>query len=903
MAGELLDRPAPAGLRCEYKENPLGLDVAQPRLSWRLVSDERGALQTAYQIVVAESPEHLEAMSALLWDSGKVSSSESIHRPYGGPALHSGQRCFWKVRIWDERGRRSAWSEPAWWEMGLLSPSDWLASWIEAARDEDADAPAPCPMLRTEFTLDGPICSARLYITSLGLYEAVLNGRRVGDELFTPGWTSYQHRLQYQTYDVGALLTEGQNALGVTLGDGWYRGNLGFTGNRRLYGDRLALLAQLRIDYADGRTQVVLSDETWKAATGPIRSSDFYNGERYDARLFQPEWARAGYDDRGWDSVRLANHRRDHLVASAGPPVRRIQEIRPAALLHTPAGETVFDMGQNMVGWVRLKVEGPAGATVTLRHAEVLDADGNFYTANLRSARQEVAYTLRGGGPEVYEPHFTFQGFRYVAVEGFPGQPDLDSIAGVVIHSDMTPIGRFECSDPRLNQLQHNIVWGQKGNFVDVPTDCPQRDERLGWTGDAQVFARTACFNMDAAAFFTRWLRDMALEQRPDGGVPWVIPDVIALMEPHDPDERSSAGWSDAIVIIPWTVYLCYGDMRLLAELFDAMKRWVEYVEGRAGERLIWEGDFHFGDWVAVQSHNTLAPYPVTSTDLIATAFFARSADLVGRMASILGRGEEAERFARLAGRIREAFCAEYVTPNGRIDAGTQTDYVLPLMFDLLPESMRPEAARRLVAEIRRHDNHLSTGFLGTPYLCHVLSRYGCTDVAYDLLMQDTWPSWLYPLSRGATTIWERWDGIKPDGQFQDAGMNSFNHYAYGAIGEWLYRVVAGIEADPAAPGYRHILIQPQPGGGLTHASASLDSPYGTIESAWESDEGGAFRLKVRVPPNTTATVRLPAPPEQVTEGGAALAEAAGILGVVQEDDVSLVKIGAGTYTFTVRPT
>ncbi len=886
---------SPSHLRCEYKENPIGIDVLKPRLSWQMTSPGRGAKQTAYQIVVAGSPAGLEAAGGHLWDSGKVSSGESIHRPYEGPPLASSQRYYWKVRVWDGDDQPSAWSEPAFWEMGLLSPADWQAAWIQPDLEEDTSVSPPCPMLRTTFAVDGGVKSARAYVTCLGLYELALNGQRVGDEVFTPGWTSYDTRLQYQTYDVTALLRRGENAIGVTLGDGWYRGYLGFSGQRNLYGEKLALLLQLQIVYEDGRRQVVGTDESWKAATGPILKSDIYNGEHYDARLEKSGWSQINYDDSDWSGVQVIDHRKDILVAPMGPPVRKIEEIRPLEIIHTPAGETVFDMGQNMVGWVRLKVQGEMGTVVTLRHAEVLDQQGNLYTANLRSAEQTVQYILKGGGEEVYEPHFTFQGFRYVAVEGYPGQPTLDSLTGVVIHSDTPPAGHFECSNPLLNQLQHNIVWGQKGNFLDVPTDCPQRDERLGWTGDAHVFIRTACFNMDVAAFFTKWLRDLAADQREDGSIPHVIPDVLGR---SSGGATGSTAWADAGVICPWTIYLCYGDRRILEAQYESMTAWIGTMQAQSGENHLWQKGFHFGDWLSVGSSSPLFPAAVTDIDLIATAFFAYSTSIVQQTARILGKDDDAEKYGALLAKIKEAFRQEFVTENGRLASNTQTAYVLALMFDLLPEDQRPEAARRLAADVRKRGDHLSTGFVGASYLCPVLSRFGYLDVAYDLLNQDTYPSWLYPVKQGATTIWERWDGIKPDGEFQDEGMNSFNHYAYGAIGEWLYQVVAGLEVDPEAPGYKHSLIQPQPGGGLTSVRATLNSMYGQVVSAWELAEE-RFKLAVTVPANTRATVRLPAASlEQVTESGGALPNTAGIERAYQDGDDVVVEVGSGQFEF-----
>ena len=886
--------PTVTTLRVEYKENPVGIDARQPRLSWQIQSARRGTLQSAYQIQVAAGTADLQLGRKLIWDSGTVKSAESIQRVYEGPRLRSAQRYFWRVRMWDDRGEVSAWSSPAYFEMGLLQPSDWEASWIEPDVTEDKSAPQPSPLLRKTFQTKGAIKEARVYVTSHGLYEMSLHGQRVSDELFTPGWTSYNKRLQYQTYDVTNLLRRGQNAIGVTLGNGWYRGNIGFSGRRSFYGDRLALLMQLRIDYADGRHEIVGTDQNWKSSTGPILMSEIYHGETYDARLEKTGWTSSDYDDKDWAGVKVAAYRKDLLIAPAGPPVRRIEELKPVRIIKTPAGETVADLGQNMVGWVRLKCQGNAGTTITLQHGETLDKNGNFYTANLRGAKQTVKYTLKGGGLETFEPHFTFQGFRYVSVEGYPGELTADSLTGIVIHSDMERAGEFETSSPLINQLQHNIVWGQKGNFLDVPTDCPQRDERLGWTGDAQVFARTAIFNMNTAGFYTKWLKDMAADQLDSGSVPYVIPDVLSTTRTPS---GGAAGWADAAVIIPWTMYLTYADKRVLVEQYDSMAKWIEYMRRRAGDDYIWDGDFHFGDWLAFATTRPDYPGATTSKDFIATAFYAHSADLMSQIAHILGKENDATQYADLFARIRNAFQKEFVTEHGRVGEDTQTAYVLALEFDLLPEMLRTVAAERLARDVRTR-GHLTTGFLGTPYLCHVLSRYGYLKEAYFLLNRDQYPSWLYPVKQGATTIWERWDGQKPDGSFQDVGMNSFNHYAYGAIGDWMYRVVAGLEVDRQAPGYKHILIQPQPGGGLTRARASHLTEYGRVTSAWELKEG-RIELTIEIPANTRATVRLPnATTGDVTENGKVLTADEGISSIARDGSSVVVSLGSGRYVF-----
>lgn len=877
---------APGHLRCEYFENPLGLDEERPRLSWQLKDPRRGARQIAHQILVASSSELLADDRADLWNPGRVCSDQNIHIAYVGKKLRTRQRCYWKVRIWNERGEVSPWSETAFWEMGLLKRSDWKAQWIAGSASGPADRSAPCPHLRKPFVLRGPVVRARLHATALGLYEFWINGQRVGKDHFTPGWTDYHIRAQYQTYDVTALLRDGGNALGAILGDGWYSGYLVWEKNRNVYGDTLRLLAQLVVEYADGRTETISTDDSWKCATGAILDSDIYHGETYDARREMPGWNEPGFDDRKWKPVKVAGPKRIHLNASASPRVRKVGEIQPVRVTEPKPGVFVFDLGQNMAGWARLRVSGAAGTTVTLRFAEVLHPDGTAYTANLRAARCTDRYTLKGGDAETYEPRFTFHGFRYVEVTGYPGTPGADAITGMVVHSDTPPTGTFECSNPMLNQLQHNIQWGQKGNFLDVPTDCPQRDERLGWTGDAQVFIRTAAFNADVSGFFAKWLTDLSDAQSPLGTFPRVAPDVLCgkgILGPYEED--GGAAWADAGIICPWMLYLCYGDRRILERHYEAMTRYVDFL--RNVDHRARHG---FGDWLNIEDN--------TPKDLISFAFAAHSIQLMSRIAGALGRKSDEKKFRLLLRQLKARFHREFLTATGRLVGDSQTALVLALQFDLVPDALRARTATRLVERIRERNDHLTTGFVGTPHLLFALEQSGHLDLAYKLLLNEDFPSWGYPIKHGATSMWERWDGWRHDTGFQDPHMNSFNHYAYGAVGEWLYRCVAGLDIDPAEPGYKHILIQPRPGGSLTHAKASHDSLYGRITVEWHSGKK-EFTLEARIPANTRATLTLPcAGSDTITESGQALATAIGVTGIRRHADQTICRLDSGHYRF-----
>lgn len=887
-------------LTCEYQTNPLGIDVLQPRLSWQMQSDRRGARQTAYQLLVASSEKSLESNADRLWDSGKVDSDLSIHVPYQGPSLASGQRVYWKVRVWDETGQEIE-SPSAWWEMGLLKSSDWKAQWIGASFFGGPRTSSPSPYLRKEFTLQKEFVNARLYATAIGLYECYLNGSRVGDALLTPGWTDYCKHIQYQVYDVTELLRSGLNAMGAILGDGWGVGHIAWVGRQR-YADRPQFLAQIVLTYSDGSKEIIRTDESWKVTQGPILESDMLMGESYDARRELTDWSHPGYEDGSWWPAEVFADRGDaSLVATNGPTVKRQEELRPVEIRKIPDfvnPRWIFDMSQNMVGWIRLRVRGEKGRTITIRYAEALNPDGALYTTNLRTARNTDHYTLKGDGEEVWEPRFAFHGFRYVELLGFPGIPTEESVTGIVIHSDIPSTGTFECSDPLINQLQHNIVWGQKGNFVDVPTDCPQRDERLGWTGDAQVFIRTAAFNRNVAGFFTKWTRDLEDAQYPDGAYPAVAPNPGAWSIGD-----GGPAWADAGLICPWTIYQCYGDTRLLEERYASMQRFIEFLSQTSQEGIRcyaeYKGWHGFGDWLALDGSD--GREGGTSKELIGTAFFAYSTQLMANIARILGKAEDVLRYSALHEKVREAFIKRFVNDDGTIRGATQTSYILALRFNLLPDELRDRAAAELVRNIQNRNDHLSTGFVGTPYINWVLSEIGYLDTAYALLKQTTWPSWLYSVTQGATTIWERWDGWTHDKGFQDPGMNSFNHYAYGAIGDWMYAVIGGIDLDPDQPGYKHIIMHPRPGGGLTYATAELQSMYGMIRSAW-TQENGRFDWRITVPANTTTTIYVPAKDKaSITESGAPVENAKGVRFLSMENGFFIFDVTSGSYSFSSR--
>jgi len=872
-------------LLTENQTNPIGLDVQQPRFSWQLVSDQRNISQTAYEITISAS-------KGTAWKSGKIMSDRSVQVPYAGAALQSGKKYTWEVRVWDNNGKPSAWSELGSFQTALLSAADWNAKWIEADIVEDS-INRPAQYFRKQFSTTKKIVSATAYITAHGMYEAQINGKRVGEAYLTPGWTSYNKRLQYQVYDVTGLLQNGANAIGVMVGNGWYRGFLAWSGNKDSYGKKTGVLMQLDINYTDGTTARIISDQTWKSSTGSVRYSEIYHGETIDAREEKAGWSTANYNDANWSGVKVQNYPNDNLLATYNEPVRKHETFKPLKIFTTPKGERVIDFGQNLVGWVILKANGKAGDKITIRHAEVLDKNGNFYIDNLRAANATANYFLSGKGEETFEPHFTFYGFRYIKIDGV-NKIKPENFTAVALYSDMKPTGTFTSSNALINQLQHNIQWGQKGNFLDVPTDCPQRDERLGWTGDAQAFSRTASFNFGVNNFFAKWLRDVEADQRPSGKVPHVIPNVL------QPEAGGSTGWADAATIIPWNMYLAYGDKKILEDQYNSMKAWVGYME-KESKNYLWNTGSHFGDWLFYRPFDDNdGRSAVTDKYMIAQCFFTNSVQIMINTAKVLDKNDDVAKYTELLKNLKAAFVKEYLTPNGRLISSTQTAYVLALNFDMLPDDLREQTVQKLVDNIKSYNNHLTTGFLGTPYLCHVLSRFGKADVAFTLLMQESYPSWLYPVKMGATTIWERWNGIRPDSTFEPASMNSFNHYAYGAIGDWMYRVVAGLDTYDDAPGYKHIKIQPHIGGGLTNVSASLQTYYGKASSGWKL-EGNKIIMDVEIPANTTATVFVPASnKEAITENGNTVSSSKDLQVTGSENGYVILKVNSGKYHFEV---
>ena len=858
-----------SALRCEYRSNPLGIDIRLPRLSWIVQSDLRGQRQTAYRVLVASSVEKLAAGTGDLWDSGKIASDQTLHVVYAGKPLESGKLYHWQVQVWDKNDRPSAWSQPALWSMGLLDRGDWQAQWVAAPSypidsaskhppaGHGSTAMLPATMFRKAFSLSGPVRRATAYVTGLGLYELRLNGRRVGDQLLTPEWTTYGKRVQYQTYDVTGLVKPGANAVGALVDEGWWAGPMML--KPAMPNPSFRLLMRLVVELADGRTETIVTDRTWQSTTqGPLRRSGIYFGETYDATREMPGWDQPGFQGTAWLPVAAAEIQSTPiLTAQRSEPIRVVQELRPVKVTEPKPHVYVFDLGRNMVGWCRLKVHGPRGAKVTLRHAEMLDANGMVYTANLRGAAQVNEYTLRGDGPETFEPHFTYHGFRYVELTGLDSPPDADALIGRVFCTSSPEVGRFECSDPLANRLMSNIFWTQRANLMSVPTDCPQRTEREGWMGDIQAFSQTAIFQMDLAGFFSKWVQDIRDSQAADGRYPDMAP------HPHDPDHGASGtpAWGDAGIFVPWRMYENYGDKRLLEEHFASARRWIDYIH-KHNPDLLWRNSLggNFGDWLNGDTL-VLKGYPRhqrraqrrAGHRVLCPIDGDRGQD--GHGAGAAGGG----RCLRPAGRGHPPRLPEGLyRPDGRIRGDTQAGYVLALNFHLFEEADRPKAVEHLLAAIQRYKGHASTGIQTTHRMMLELTENGRHDEALRLLALKTVPSWGFMIEQGATTIWERWDGFVPGRGFQDPGMNSFNHWAFGSVGEWVWREIVGLNPDEARPAYAHFVVRPRTGGYITWARGRYDSIRGRIVIDWKR-EGERFTLDVTIPANTTATVHVPA--------------------------------------------
>ncbi len=1038
----------PVHLRCEYLENPLGIDAASPHFSWRSDDTGRDWTQTAYEILVASDDEGLRAGKGDVWDSGRVQSGESVGIAYRGAALESRKRYYWKVRVWDAAGQVSESAETAWWEMGLLKATDWKAKWIRWNNTEDdvdrkairwiwvrgqdalavvpktvatfrvkvnlsekvqdavllfatrgdfvakvnghevdaksrwttferrdisdqlvvgensievtvtapeapdygpnagskttmaalaalvritrsngvtmrfptnqhwkvrlekasrwqpahvvaeltdkrlgdpGELPHPAAYLRRTLAISKTVKSARLYVTALGSYRVFLNGSRVGSDVLTPDFTDYRKRVLYQAYDVTSLMGSGNNVISALLGDGWYGSGLTWNGVH-FFSPPERVLAQLELAYADGSQETVGTDESWKVAASPIVRSDIYGGEVYDARREQTGWEKAGFDDSAWKPAVVADSPAIAISSQIDAPARVVATLNPKTVTPAANGAYIFDMGQNMVGWATLKVKGAAGTKVRLRFAEILNPDGTIYTANLRNADATDDYTLRGDEEETFSPHFTFHGFRYIEVTGYPGAPTLDAIKGEVVSSvNGDPVSQLVTSSDLVNRMWSIGIWGQRGNFLSIPTDCPQRDERLGWMGDAGVFWRTGSYNFDIAAFSQKFIQDIVDAQSRQGAFRNVSPNTLpsSVDEPEEVSPESdmvgAPGWGDAGVIIPWTAWLQYGDKAFIETNWDAMQRWMEFIQSRNPDFLRTKGvGPNFADW--------LAPDQNTNKDLLATAYWALIANMMSQMAHAIGKEADAKRYDEVVQNIRGAFQKAYIKEDGTVGTGTQTSYVVALYTKMAQAALEPLLVDKLVKDIEARNWHLSTGFLGTPFLLFTLADHGRSDVAYRLLLNDTYPSWGYMLSKGATTWWERWNG-----DTGDPAMNSYNHYAFGSVIAWVYRYAAGIDTTPDSPGFKKIVIHPHLDARMTSARSEYESIYGKIVSDWKGTPAGPFSLNVTIPANTSARVFLP------EIAGAHLTEDGNPVNAPAENGSYVVEIGSGSYDFEVK--
>jgi len=880
----------PMDLRCEYMSNPLGVDTTSPRFSWNIRHPERGQAQSAYQILVASSRKNLDAGIGDRWNSGKVMSDQSVNVVYGGKPLESGETCYWKVRVWDKDGHASQYSDVATFDMGLLRESDWKAEWIGA---EDISA----PLLRKEFTLDKEVKKARAYISGLGCYELYINGGRVGNDVLNPGQSEYSRRVLYSTYDVTNLLKKGKNAVGVMLGRGWW-GKLG-----SVYGDvSPRMILQLDVEFTDGANTSVVSDTTWKTSSGPIVADDLYDGEIYDARQERPGWDRPGYDDYGWDNAQSKPSPGGVMDSQLMPAIRVIEVMDPVALTEPLPGKYVFDFGQNFAGWSKLMVSGPAGTKITLKTAEILNDDGTINQSSYGGAKSTDSYILKGEGQEVYEPRFTYHGFRYVEVTGFPGRPTLENLKGCVVHSAVEPSGSFSSSSSLLNQIHHNVIWSEKSNYHSVPTDCPHREKR-GYTGDGQVSAEATIHNFNMAALYTKWLNDMRDSQLESGKIPNVAP----WYNGYD-GMGGGVPWGSAYILLPWWMYEYYRDVRILEDHYPNMKMHLEYLRDLAKNDSNPEEEYiinEFGPyWESLGEWCSPGRTDCPNHPVVSTYYWYKDALTMSKIAEVLGKSSDADYYLSLANSIRDAFNSKFLNRSDNTYGGSpyfQTYQILPLEAGMVPEANEDMVFDNLVRDIMIDNNgHLDTGIFGTKYLFPVLMEHGRGDVAFTIVSQTTYPSYGYQIGMGATTLWERWE-------YLTEGMASFNHHMFDTVDEFFYKYLAGI--TPMSPGYRKISIRPCILGDLEWVNASIETVRGTVSSRWVKGTDSLV-LEVTIPVNSEAEICVPVGSDSavITEGGRKIFENNAYLGGVEgiasgerRSDCVELDVGSGTYLFEVR--
>lgn len=851
-------------LRTNHLENPIGYELDPLTLSWVTSSNSENAVkQIAAQVIIFQG-------DRVVFDSGKQEDINSLsYTP--DLSLDPYTRYEWQVTVWAEDGSFAT-SEKAYFETAKMEEA-WEAEWITSELEDDIS-----PYFRKEFSIDSEIVQARAYVCGLGLYEMEINGSKVGEEYLMPGYHAYDQMLQYQTYDITDMLISGENTVGAIVGNGWYKGRFFPEGGyENIYGDRMSFLCEIRITDRNGNVTVIGTDETWKSAASPIISGNIYDGEVYDASMEQKGWSTSEFDDSNWNGVQLSDEGYERLVARCNPPIHIVEERSPVEVITTPKGEIVLDFGQNITGWVKFHVEQEAGQEVKLSYGEILQ-DGCFYRDNLRTAKAEYTY-ISDGNEEEMRPKFTFYGFRYVKVEGIETVNPEDFVACVVT-SDLEQTGWIETSNPDVNQLFSNAYWAQKDNFLDIPTDCPQRDERMGWTGDAAIFSSTACQNMDTAAFYRHFMKNLALEQayNENGAVPLFVPVPKPEGATHPYLNMKGEGisiWGDVATILPWNVYTMYGDKQQLITDYPVMKAWTDYIieqDKENGDQGLWlTGDKHLGDWLALDQKSDDISNPFGATDLFytASAFYYQSANLTAKAAEIIGYEEEANYYRERAEKIKSSIQKKYFNSDGTLNIEeTQTAYVISLYMQLFQPEWETTQVERLKVLLDQEDVHLTTGFVGTPLLCRVLSDYGLNEYAYTLLLNDDYPSWLYEVKLGATTVWERWNSVLEDGSISETGMNSLNHYAYGSIVDWMYQNMCGLRPVEEEPGYKKAIIAPQPDPWMEWIKMKRDTASGTYEIEWSHQEDGSIYYKITIPFDCEAEVKIPGMESQTLKAG-----------------------------------